>query len=246
MAEERDVGRRGPVPDRPARGGRQQIPRPPGLRPGAPAPWAGLPAEQRIFTLADVRARLTVLPPPRASELHTPSSRAAAVLVALFDEHGEAHVVLTKRPETMPSHRGEIAFPGGKRDPGDVSLVAAALREADEEIGLAPAAVEVAGELDSLSTVASQFTIAPIIGLLGAPPVLRPDPREVEAAFAVPISELLDPAAYREELWDLWGAWRPMAFFHLTGETVWGATARILAGLLRFLTEPRVPGGAAT
>jgi 8-oxo-dGTP pyrophosphatase MutT (NUDIX family) len=245
MAEERDVGRSEPVADRPARGGRQQIPRPPGLRPGGPAPWAGLAAEQRIFTLADVRDRLAVLPPPRASELHTPSSRAAAVLVALFDEHGEAHVVLTKRPETMPSHRGEIAFPGGKRDPGDVSLVAAALREADEEIGLAPAAVEVAGELDSLSTVASQFTIAPIIGLLAAPPVLRPDPREVEAAFAVPISELLDPAAYREELWDLWGSWRPMAFFDLTGETVWGATARILAGFLRFLTEPRVPGGSA-
>lgn len=241
MAEERDVGRPEPAP----RGGRQLIPRPPGLRPGGPPPWQELDPARRIFTLADVRDRLAVLPPPRESELHTPSSRAAAVLVVLFEEHGEAHVVLTKRPETMPSHRGEIAFPGGKRDPGDVSLVAAALREAHEEIGLEPEAVEVAGELDSLSTVASQFTIAPIIGLLAAPPVLRPDPREVEAAFAVPISELLDLEAYREELWDLWGSWRPMAFFDLTGETVWGATARILAGFLRFLTEPRVPDGRA-
>jgi 8-oxo-dGTP pyrophosphatase MutT (NUDIX family) len=245
MAEERDLGRPQPIADAPARGGRQLIPRPPGLRPGGLPPWDGLAPELRVFTLADVRDRLGVLPPPRASELHTPSSRAAAVLVAVFEEHGEAHVVLTKRPETMPSHRGEIAFPGGKRDPGDVSLVAAALREADEEIGLAPDVVEVAGELDSLSTVASQFTIAPIIGLLAAPPVLRPDPREVEAAFAVPISELLDPEAYREELWDLWGSWRPMAFFDLPGETVWGATARILAGFLRFLTEARVPGGPA-
>ncbi len=91
-----------------------------------------------------------------------------------------------------------------------------------------------------LSTVASEFTIAPIVGLLAEPPVLRPDPREVAAAFAVPISDLLDPAAYREELWDLWGAWRPMAFFELPGETVWGATARILAGFLGFLTEERV------
>ena len=76
--------------------------------------------------------------------------------------------------------------------------------------------------------------------------MLTPDPREVAAAFAVPISELLDPAAYREEIWDLWGAWRPMAFFELPGETVWGATARILTGLLRFLTEDRRsgPGGA--
>jgi 8-oxo-dGTP pyrophosphatase MutT (NUDIX family) len=243
MAPERDLGR-------PSRGGRQQIPRPPGLRPGGPAPWADLDPADRIFTLADVRSRLAELPPPRASELHTPTSRAAAVLVALFEDRiaadgrsvdrREAHVILTKRPESMPSHRGEIAFPGGKRDPGDPSLEAAALREALEEIGLAPDTVEVAGELDSLSTVASQFTITPFIGLLGAPPVLVPDPREVEAAFAVPVSELLDPAAYREEVWELWGMWRPMAFFDLPGETVWGATARILTGFLRFLTDARV------
>jgi hypothetical protein len=61
-------------------------------------------------------------------------------------------------------------------------------------------------------------------------------------AFAVPISELLDPAIYREESWNLWGAWRPMAFFELPGETVWGATARILTNLLRFLTVDRVGG----
>ena len=99
----------------------------------------------------------------------------------------------------MPTHRGEIAFPGGKRDPGDPTLVAAALREAQEEIGLPPETVDVVAELDSLSTVASQFTITPFVGLLAAPPVLRPDPREVDLAFAVPISELLDPDVYREE-----------------------------------------------
>ncbi|MGZ4756135.1 MAG: NUDIX hydrolase [Acidimicrobiia bacterium] len=240
MAAERDLGRSSGAAEPPRRGGRQQIPRPPGLRAGGAPAWADLDAGDRIFTLADVRRRLTELPPPLASELHTPSSRAAAVLVSLFEAHGEAQVILTKRPETMPSHRGEIAFPGGKRDPGDETLLAAALREAEEEIGLAPAAVEVAGELNSLSTVASQFTITPFVGLLGAPPELRPDPREVELAFAVPISELLDPAAYREELWDLWGAWRPMAFFDLPTETVWGATARILTGFLHFLVEPRV------
>ena len=78
------------------------------------------------------------------------------------------------------------------------------------------------------------------MGLLDAPPALRTDPREVEAAFAVRFSELLDPGAYWEERWNLWGAWRPMAFFALEGETVWGATARILAGFLRFLTAERL------
>ncbi len=223
----------------PPRGGRQLIPRPPGVRPGGPPEWAALAATDRRFTLADVRERLAVLPPPRASDLHTPESRAAAVLVPIFEADGEARIVLTKRPDTMRWHRGEIVFPGGKHDPGDASLLAAALREAHEEIGLPPESVEVAGELDSLSTVASQFTITPFVGLLAAPPVLRPDPLEVVDAFAVPISELLDPAAYREESWELWGAWRPMAFYELPGETVWGATARILTGFLRFLAVER-------
>ena len=222
------------------RGGAQRIPRPSGRRPGDPPSWAGLDPEQRIFTIADVRARLAVLPAPRPAELATPQSRAAAVLVALFEDRGEAHVILTKRPETMPSHQGEIAFPGGKRDPRDPSPRAAALREAREEIGLVPETVEVVGELDGISTVASQFTITPFVGLLGAPPRLVLDPREVVRAFAVPLSELLEPAAYREERWELWGEWWPMSFFELPGETVWGATARILAGFLGFLVAERL------
>jgi 8-oxo-dGTP pyrophosphatase MutT (NUDIX family) len=225
-----------------SRGGAQWIPRPPGTRLGDLAAWADLEPTARRFSLAEVRERLAVLPAPRESDLHTPTSRAAAVLVPLFEEGGEAHLILTKRPETMPSHRGEIAFPGGKQDPEDPTLLAAALREAHEEIGLPPDTVDVVAELDSLSTVASQFTITPFVGLLPAPPQLRPDPWEVDLAFAVPISELLDTDVYREESWNLWGAWRPMAFFELPGETVWGATARILTNLLRFLTADRVAG----
>ena len=227
------------------RGGSQSIPRPPGTRPGDQPDWVELAPADRRFSLADVRDRLAMLPAPRASDLHTPASRPAAVLVPLFEDGGEAHLILTKRPQTMPSHRGEIAFPGGKQDPGDPTMVAAALRETHEEIGLPPSAIEVIAELDSLSTVASQFTITPFVGLLAAPPQLRPDPREVDLAFAIAISELLDPGVYREESWELWGAWRPMAFFELPGETVWGATARILANFLRFLTADRVagPGG---
>lgn len=185
---------------------------------------------------------MAALPAPRPATLVTPQSRAAAVLVALFEDRGEAHMILTKRPETMPSHQGEIAFPGGKRDPRDASPRAAALREAHEEIGLVPEGVEVVAELDGISTVASQFTITPFVGLLARPPALAPDRREVERVFAVPLSELLDPAAYREERWELWGEWRAMSFFELPGETVWGATARILAGLLAFLAEGRLAG----
>jgi 8-oxo-dGTP pyrophosphatase MutT (NUDIX family) len=233
-----------------ARGGKQVIPRPPGTRPGDLAPWSSVAPEQRRLTVAQIRRRLDAAPTPREPELQPAGSRPAAVLVAAFDDthagHDEAHLILTKRPQSMRSHRGEIAFPGGKQDPGDPTLLAAALRESREEIGLDPGAVEVVAELDRISTVASMFTITPFVGVLAAPPALRPDPVEVDHAFAVPISELLDPDAYREESWELWGAWRPMAFFELPGETVWGATARILHRLLMLLTstvaEPAPPG----
>jgi NUDIX domain. len=219
-----------------ARGGRQQIPRPPGTRLGGPPPWSNLPDADRAITLARAVERLTHARAPRLPDFDVLHSRDAAVLVALYEDAGEAHVVLTKRPDTMPSHQGEIAFPGGKRDSTDPSLTAAALREAEEEVGIEPATVDVIAELDTIATVASAFTISPFVGVLARPPVLRPHPREVVDAFGIPISELLHPDSYREELWHLWGAYRPMAFFELPGETVWGATARILTRLLTVVT----------
>src|SRR4051794_5845782 len=95
------------------RGGQQRIPRPPSFRAGAPPAWCALPVERRRFTLDEVRARLTELPPPVAAVALADGSRAAAVLVPLYEFDGETYVVLIKRPETMPSHQGEIAFPGG-------------------------------------------------------------------------------------------------------------------------------------
>jgi 8-oxo-dGTP pyrophosphatase MutT (NUDIX family) len=169
------------------------------------------------------------------------------VLVPIFEDAGEARIILTKRPETMPSHRGEIAFPGGKLEAErDGSLRDAALREAHEEIGLDPAGVEIVAELDSLTTVASRFVLTPFVGLLGARPALHPDPTEVVRVFDVAISELLGDGVYREERWDIppdvgltAGTDRAIHFFELAGETVWGATARILARFLAHLTAGR-------
>jgi 8-oxo-dGTP pyrophosphatase MutT (NUDIX family) len=169
------------------------------------------------------------------------------VLVPIFEADGEAHLILTKRPETMPSHQGEIAFPGGKLESEqDESLRAAALREAHEEVGLEPSAVDVVAELDSITTVAARFVLTPFVGLLVARPTLRPDPTEVVRAFDVPISELLDDAVFREERWDIPpdlgvtpGRDRPIHFYELVDETVWGATARILTGFLEHLTADR-------
>jgi 8-oxo-dGTP pyrophosphatase MutT (NUDIX family) len=232
------------------RGGDQRIPRPASARPGSPPPWAHLSAEQRRFTVADVRRACASLPPPQRAA-GPPGARPAAVLVAMFDEARapgapvEAHVILTKRPSTMASHQGEIAFPGGKLEPGvDHDLRDAALREAHEEIGLDPAAVEIVAELDSLVTVMGRFTLTPFVGLLAERPALVPHVTEVDTVFDVGLSELLDDATFREERWDIGDGYgvtpgpdRAIHFFELPDETVWGATARILTSFLEHLTS---------
>jgi 8-oxo-dGTP pyrophosphatase MutT (NUDIX family) len=190
--------------------------------------------------LADVRARLAALPPATGPVPLVAGSRAAAVLVPLFEENGEAHVILTKRPETMPSHQGEIAFPGGKFDPDlDVDLRATALREAREEIGLEPEVVDVVARLEGIATVASRFVITPFVGFLPGRPALSPDAREVVAVLDVPLSELMADGVYREERWDTWKTDLDVHFYELTGETVWGATARILTGFLAHIVTAR-------
>jgi 8-oxo-dGTP pyrophosphatase MutT (NUDIX family) len=162
------------------------------------------------------------------------------VLVPLFELDGEAHVVLTKRPDTMPSHQGEIAFPGGKFDGRvDADLEATALREALEEVGIDPKDVEIVAQLEGIATVASRFTITPFVGFLAEQPVLRPDPLEVVRVLEVPLSELMTEGVYREEKWDTWMADLDVHFYELADETVWGATARILTSFLAHLIAGR-------
>jgi 8-oxo-dGTP pyrophosphatase MutT (NUDIX family) len=212
---------------------------------GEPAPWSALSRAERALTVAQVRERLADLPPARPVTSHPfregealdPNTRDAAVLLPLFPEDGEARIVLTKRPEHLPTHQGEIAFPGGKIDPAvDAGAADAALREAEEEIALPRAAVEIVAELDHIPSVGGPFVIAPFVGIVAARPALVPAPGEVERVFDVALSELLDDGVHREERWDMFGANRAMHFFDLEDETVWGATARILAAFLARLT----------
>jgi 8-oxo-dGTP pyrophosphatase MutT (NUDIX family) len=222
------------------RGGQQRIPRPPSFRVGGPPSWASVPPEHRRFTLAEVRDRLGAMPPALDAVPRAEGSRAAAVLVPLFEAGGETHVVLIKRPETMPSHQGEIAFPGGKFEPGvDADLRVTALREAHEEIGVPPESVEVVSQLDGIGTVASRFTITPYVGFFPERPEYAPNAREVARILEVPLSELLDPDVYQEERWDTWIDDLDVHFFQLEDETIWGATARILTSFLAHLASGR-------
>jgi 8-oxo-dGTP pyrophosphatase MutT (NUDIX family) len=181
------------------------------------------------------------LGPPRAPELVLPDSRQAAVLIPLFEEDGEARVIFTRRTTTLPTHQGEVSFPGGKSMAGEAPR-AAALRESHEEIGLDPSSVDVVAELDHLTTVASRFVLAPFVGTLGGRPTLVPNPHEVDAVLDVSLRELGQPDVFREERWDVAAlADRPVYFFELPGgeDVVWGATARILHHLLTVVLTGR-------
>src|SRR5204863_8105386 len=118
------------------------------------------------------------------------------------------------------------------------ALVDTATREAFEEIGLDPATVEIVGELDHLTTFTTNAAIVPFVGVLPArPAVLTPNPEEVELILTLPFRELLAVGTYHVELWSFFGADRPMAFYDVVGDTIWGATARILTGLLELITS---------
>jgi 8-oxo-dGTP pyrophosphatase MutT (NUDIX family) len=170
-------------------------------------------------------------------------ARPAAVLCAAFEEQGAARVVLTRRSSLLRSHTGEVSFPGGRLDDGEAPL-AAALREATEEVGLDPAAVEILGQLSPCSTLVSRSVITPFVGALQGRPSLQPNPAEVERAFDVALSELTADGVYRAELWGLPGGWREMHLFELEEDTVWGATARMLRELLDLIYEGPRPGAA--
>lgn len=213
------------------RGGPQQIPRPDEWGPGAPAPWEHLAASERGVDPERLRAAFE-----GRVGLESPVERAgaapSAVLVPIHpDDRGELRVVLTRRSDRMRHHTGEVSFPGGRVEPGE-SMVQAALREASEEVALDPDGVSPLGELDHLTTVTRRAYITPVVAWLPEHPRLTPSEAEVAAILHVPLQELLEPGVYREERWGSAANGRPVYFFELYGDTVWGATAAMLRQFL--------------
>ena len=237
------------------------IPRPSEVSLGAAAPWESLPAGQRVgLSLAHVLGALEraghlgpvpVWEPSRADRALVPDGPlregpafSSAVLVPLFEQDGETRVVLTRRSSTLRSHRGQVSFPGGRIDPGE-DPPTAARREAFEEVGLAPDRVDVVGWLHPLFTMSAGSFITPVVGVLAARPALVPNPAEVARAFDVALADLVADGVFHEERWThLPGqpgpgpdGRRAVWFFEVDGETVWGATARMLVQLLSLVLE---------
>lgn len=157
--------------------------------------------------------------------------RAAAVLVPVLLSPDGPQLLYTARNRSLRHHPGQISFPGGSRDPEDESLLATALREAQEEIRLEPGAVDVAGALEEVYIPPSNFTVTPYVGLIEGSVELQLDPREVVTILLVGLRELMSPSALRAAVQERPGLHMEAPVFLVQGHEVWGATA-IITGLL--------------
>jgi len=176
------------------------------------------------------RSDFDLNPEIRTHELHRHGERPAAVLCALRPRGGQLQVILTMRAAHLNQHAGQVAFPGGKIDAGDASPRHAALREAHEEIGLPPSAVEVIGSLDPYFT-STGFRVTPFIGVIDPDWRAAPDPAEVDEVFEPPLDFLMDPANRQRHHHDRMGYRRYYYAMPWQGRYIWGATAGMLKDL---------------
>ncbi len=170
----------------------------------------------------------------------------AAVLVPLVQRADGLHVLLTRRTDHLRDHAGQVSFPGGRTEDFDNGPIATALREAQEEVGLAPSQVEVIGQMPTYSTVTS-FIVTPVVGLVQPPLALQVDSREVAEAFEVPLAYLMNPAQHQRHIFQFDGGQRQFLSMPWQAELadgslreyfIWGATAAMLRNLYQLLAGP--------
>jgi 8-oxo-dGTP pyrophosphatase MutT (NUDIX family) len=175
-----------------------------------------------------------LLAPAAAGALHVAGGTTAAVLVPLYRVRGEIHVVFTRRRHDLRRHPGEVSFPGGRREPGDGDLVATALRETHEEIGLAPGGVRIAGALRPTPTIATGYAVYPFVGVIEPVAGWTINPTEVASVLELTLTDLR--AGYGRRRLERRGLPIRTDTFVVGDELIWGATARILQDLLERLS----------
>ncbi|HEX7364158.1 MAG TPA: CoA pyrophosphatase [Dehalococcoidia bacterium] len=156
----------------------------------------------------------------------------AAVLIPIFCRDGEYHILFTQRSEQVPTHKGQISFPGGARSNDDATLRDTALRESQEEIGLKPKDADIIGELDDTPTTTSGFNISPFVFLIPYPYNFKLSPFEIKEIFSVPIEALIHKAKKRKEQYIFGKQVFTGYSYEYQGRVIWGATAKIVQQLL--------------
>ncbi len=197
---------------------------------------------QFILTLDNVRAALglyefdaltahgQMAPYPRGNFEQAPQPKEAGVLVLLYPApDGELHLVLTRRNEGLRGHSGQVSFPGGRRDPDDISFEATALRETCEELGLCEIDVTILGHLTPIYIPVSHFLVHPVVAYTPTMPDFVPNPHEVAEVLSAPLWALLDPRYKAEEYRSFQNIQVKVPYYDLCGHKVWGATAVMLS-----------------
>jgi 8-oxo-dGTP pyrophosphatase MutT (NUDIX family) len=151
--------------------------------------------------------------------------KASAVLMPIFYNQGQYHILFTERSDEVNFHKGQVCFPGGTREPSDSSLLQTALREIKEEIGLETTNIEILGELDDMLTFVTNYVISPFVAFISIPHSLKTDGREVKGTFSVPLSFLMDEPNFQQD----------SQSYEYEGHIIWGATARILRQFIGLL-----------
>ena len=169
---------------------------------------------------------------PRRARRRLERPQRAAVLAAIVDDGGALRLLMTRRTEDLPTHAGQVAFPGGLVEPGEDDPVKTALREAEEEIGLPPGAVEVLGLLDDFPTLSDTVAVTPVAGVLRSVPPLVAHEAEVARIFTIPVESLLQVDRWTSRDEPRAGRTRRVHYFLHEGETLWGLSARIVLHLL--------------
>jgi 8-oxo-dGTP pyrophosphatase MutT (NUDIX family) len=188
-----------------------------------------------MATTAELRDLLPGLLDPSPAVIPIAGTVLAGVLVPVLAQETEPRLVFTRRAESLSRHAGEISFPGGLSDP-DEPLAATALREAEEELGLAPSDVELAGALPPVHTHVTGVLIVPFVGFLARDPQFTPNRAEIADVLEFPLGELALAGEERDFEWE--GMRFRTYVFDMDGQVIWGATARILWSLLELLGRP--------
>lgn len=183
-----------------------------------------VPAEELLLVRDANGRRFRPAGPPAGR-----SARLGAVLLLLYPEGNDVYLPLTIRSEQLASHRGEVALPGGATDPEDTGPTATALRECEEEVGVAASGLELWGTLTSVYIAPSNFQITPVVAWSPVAPQIQANPSEVSGVITVSLQALLDPATVVTERWTLRDVEVDVPFFAIANQKVWGATALVLS-----------------